>query len=398
MYRCIKVLYDRGNNIMSRESISENIKRRLYAESMGRCMNPECQKELFVGDGDIAEKAHIVPYCEGADNSYENLLILCPNCHTEFDKISKFNPEQVKGWKQTRKEELEKVFCRKFASFKELENVVAPLLYENKSIFENYYLNDEKKLWDKFEGKILINNKKLKLLLETNLDLIQRHREKDYSNLSYVYSFMAHVDEFEATRTDDEKNRKVLFPEELNSMFGVEPVNKSLLPSTESLECLIMKLIEQEKFEDVVLDDDNPYIKMKLGEKTETVFLQDTPRLRQIYYEYGCFRSLKVRLDSLIFALKYIKSRNINYKFINQDNLREVMIKGKKMIFVYEYCLSEAALQQLLPEEKSIIVNLHNWNGESCISQQAYEVAKEMNVVLFTMKGFYRYINEIRRK
>ena len=28
----------------------------------------------------------------------------------------------------------------------------------------------------------------------------------------------------------------------------------------------------------------------------------------------------------------------------------------------------------------------------------ADEVAKEMNVVLFTMKGFYRYINEIRRK
>ena len=50
-----------------------------------------------------------------------------------------------------------------------------------------------------------------------------------------------------------------------------------------------MKLIEQEKFEDVVLDDDNPYIKMKLGEKTVTVFLQDTHRLRQIYYEYGCF-------------------------------------------------------------------------------------------------------------
>ena len=216
-------------------------------------------------------------------------------------------------------------------------------------------MNDEKKLWDKFEGKILINNKKLKLLLETNLDLIQRHREKDYSNLSYVYSFMAHVDEFEATRTDDEKNRKVLFPEELNSMFGVEPVNKSLLPSTESLECLIMKLIEQEKFEDVVLDDDNPYIKMKIGEKTETVFLQDTPRLRQIYYEYGCFRSLKVRLDSLIFALKYIKSRNINYKFINQDNLREVMIKGKKMIFVYEYCLSEAAFNSYCQKKKVLL-------------------------------------------
>ena len=42
---------------MSRESISENIKRRLYAESMGRCMNPE-YKELFVGDGDIRKGTH----------------------------------------------------------------------------------------------------------------------------------------------------------------------------------------------------------------------------------------------------------------------------------------------------------------------------------------------------
>ena len=32
---------------MNREQINENIKRRLYAESMGRCMNPNCQKEFF---------------------------------------------------------------------------------------------------------------------------------------------------------------------------------------------------------------------------------------------------------------------------------------------------------------------------------------------------------------
>lgn len=117
-----------------------------------------------------------------------------------------------------------------------------------------------------------------------------------------------------------------------------------------------------------------------------------------MYYEYGCFRGLKVRLDSLIFALKYIKSRNLRYDFLEKSNLREIMIKGKKIVFVYEYCLGETALQQLLPEEDCIIVNLHNWNGESCISEQAYDLAKEMNVVLFTMKGFYRYINEIRRK
>lgn len=94
---------------MSRE-IAANVKRKLYAESMGRCMNPECHIELFQINGDIIEKAHIDPYCETADNSYENLVVLCPNCHTKFDKLHQFTPEEVLSWKQLRKAELEKIF------------------------------------------------------------------------------------------------------------------------------------------------------------------------------------------------------------------------------------------------------------------------------------------------
>lgn len=41
------------------------------------------------------------------------------------------------------------------------------------------------------------------------------------------------------------------------------------------------------------------------------------------------------------------------------------MVQGQKMTFVYEYCLSEAFLKQLTPEENSIIVNLHNWNEKT---------------------------------
>lgn len=41
---------------MSRKPIEENVKRRLFAESMGRCMNPNCRKELFESCGDIIEK------------------------------------------------------------------------------------------------------------------------------------------------------------------------------------------------------------------------------------------------------------------------------------------------------------------------------------------------------
>lgn len=174
---------------MNREKVSENVKRRLYAESMGRCMNPNCREDLFIGGGDIAEKAHITPYCETADNSYENLIILCPNCHKAFDKNSAFNPEEVKNWKQIRKEELEDFFSIEYATFDELKREAEPLLLENKMVYENYYLGDNKKLWNKFEAKILVNNRKLKNLFTNNLDLIQKHINRTYSNLEYIYQF-----------------------------------------------------------------------------------------------------------------------------------------------------------------------------------------------------------------
>ena len=125
---------------MNREKISENIKRRLYADSMGRCMNPNCRKDLFIGEGDIVEKAHITPYCDTADNSYENLIILCPNCHKAFDKNSAFSPAEVKNWKQIRKEELDIFFSIQYATFGELKKETEPLLLENKMIYEYYYL------------------------------------------------------------------------------------------------------------------------------------------------------------------------------------------------------------------------------------------------------------------
>lgn len=104
----------------------------------------------------------------------------------------------------------------------------------------------------------------------------------------------------------------------------------------------------------------------------------------------------KVRLKSLNYDLKYIRSRNVSFNFLSDSNLREITIQNTKLIFVYEYCLSQSELMRLAPEKNSIVVNLHNWNGESCISSQAYMLAKQMNVQLLTMGAFYGYINEIK--
>lgn len=380
---------------MNSRYIDESAKRKLYAESMGRCMNPNCQRELFCKNGDIIEKAHIDPYCKTADNSFENLILLCPSCHTDFDKNHAFTPEEVLGWKRTRGEELEKMFSKKYASFEELKKEVVPLLLENQTIFTTYYLKENKVLWDKFEATILSNNRKIKMLLSVNLDLIQCNQQKSHSNLAYIQTFMRHVDEFEATRIDEEKSREVLFPAEIDSMFGIAPVEDAILPSTESLENLIQRLKSQGKFETIVMGIERPYIQMK-EEKSIKVFLDDTPRLRQLYYNYNCFKRAKVRLESLNFALKYINSRKISFKFLDETNLREIMIYDKKLIFVYEYCLSQSDIIRLSPEENTVIINLHNWNGNSCISKQAYEMAAAMKVELLTMKAFYGYINKFR--
>lgn len=379
---------------MSR-TVREDIKRRLYAESMGRCMNPACKKELFTNNGDIIEKAHIIPYCDNVDNSYENLIILCPNCHTNFDKNFAFKKDEVKQWKNIRAKELDLFFSIRYSSFNELKDKVNPLLLENKTIYENYYLNGNKELWNKFEPKILVNNSKLKKILLTNLHLIQSYSEKNFSNLQLVHLFLTHIDEFEQSRLDKEKERQILFPREISSLFEVAPINDSFIPSVKSLELLISKLQNENKFIDIFLGIDEPYISIRNSHNQSHICLKDTPRLRQYYYDYKCYCRSNVRLDSLNFALKYIKSRGLNFKFYKYNNLREIEVKNKKIIFVYEYCLSKAFLECLCPSDNSTIVNLHNWNGPSCISKEAYEFANLINVKLLDMNMFYGYVNDL---
>ncbi|WP_407391743.1 HNH endonuclease signature motif containing protein [Carnobacterium jeotgali] len=381
---------------MSR-SININVERKIYAESMGRCMNPECKAELFKENGDIMEKAHINPYCDTKDNSYENLIILCPNCHTNFDKNGVFSVDEVEKWKQIRNDEFERFFSKEYDTFDELKSEVVPFLLHNQVIFKNYYLGNKKDLWDIFEGEILSNNRILRSTLEHNTKLIQNHSDESYSNLAIVRQFILHIDEFEVTRLSKEKTRHVLFPTEINSLFGIEPLKENfIIPSVESIESLIAALQTRDEFESIILGTDNPYIQVKKDSTTEKIYLNDTPKLRQLYYDNNSFRGVNVRFESLNFALKVIKSKGLNFKFSNLNNLKEITINGVKIVFIYEYCLSKVELLQLIPDEKSVVLNLHNWNGEGCISTEAYELAKEMKVRLLRMDEFYGYLDSIK--
>ncbi|MBP2100654.1 HNH endonuclease [Enterococcus rivorum] len=269
------------------------------------------------------------------------------------------------------------------------------MLLHNQTIFENYYLKSKRELWDISEGEILSNNRMLRNILKNNTKLIQNHFDENYSNLAIVQKFMLHIDEFEATRLSKERTRQVLFPTEINSLFGIEPLNQGFLPSVESIESLIVSLQNKGEFESIVLGTDNPYIQIKKDDISEKIYLYDIPRLRQMYYDNNCFRGTNVRFSSLNYALKVIKSRGLKFNFLDLNNLKEIVVNGVHIIFIYEYCLSKVELLQLSPKEKCVVLNLHNWNGEGCISAEAYELAEEMKVKLLTVDEFYRYLNNV---
>lgn len=78
---------------MARKPLDKDIKR-LYGLSAGCCNI--CKKQLFENDVHFGEMAHIIAHSSeknaprsngcGGDNSYDNLILLCPNCHTQVDQ------------------------------------------------------------------------------------------------------------------------------------------------------------------------------------------------------------------------------------------------------------------------------------------------------------------------
>ena len=63
----------------SRPPIPANLRRRVLVEAGHRCAIPTCryiQVDLH----------HIIPWTKRREHKYENLIALCPNCHTRADR------------------------------------------------------------------------------------------------------------------------------------------------------------------------------------------------------------------------------------------------------------------------------------------------------------------------
>lgn len=77
---------------MQRDTIPADIKRSVLVEAGHRCAIPTCRATT-------TEIAHIVPWADTHDDSFENLIALCPTCHTRFDQKKEIDRLSMKMYK-----------------------------------------------------------------------------------------------------------------------------------------------------------------------------------------------------------------------------------------------------------------------------------------------------------
>ncbi|NEA65341.1 HNH endonuclease signature motif containing protein [Streptomyces sp. SID12488] len=63
----------------NRPAMPRELERRILVEAGHRCAIPTCRATLV-------EIAHIEPWCKVLKHEFENLIALCPNCHTLFGR------------------------------------------------------------------------------------------------------------------------------------------------------------------------------------------------------------------------------------------------------------------------------------------------------------------------
>jgi len=207
--------------------------RRLFAASAGYCQNPACYLPLFADAAGqpfhIAEMAHI---CAANDDgpranqdlsvqargAFDNLILLCANCHTKVDKApGAFPDKMIQAWKREHANKLQKLFgATRFDSRAAARRAVEPFLSENYNIFNQYgphieaARNPESGAAEQWKRKmltgILPNSRRILAIVDTNRALLHQDERMP------LEQFRQHIDDLEAFHIEGLKQDASRFP------------------------------------------------------------------------------------------------------------------------------------------------------------------------------------------
>jgi hypothetical protein len=220
---------------------SAHTKLRLFADSAGYCQNPACNQPLFLDAGEknihIGEMAHVFAAADDGPRAnatltkaergrFENLILLCPKCHTIIDKAPEVYPDAIiLGWKQRHSERIAELFgVVEYPTREKARGAIDPLMAENRLVFEKYgpdndYRYDPEsslaRTWrTKMLSTILPNNRRIARILDAN-----RRHMADGEKLTMA-RFQQHISDLEARHVlDDPVAGAERFPAGMERIF-----------------------------------------------------------------------------------------------------------------------------------------------------------------------------------
>lgn len=391
----------------NRPPVHRNVERRLWSESMGYCMNPECTRYLMEFGSSVGEMAHIKANSEGGDTSFGNLILLCRICHKSIgdaqkqNDIGKLTEDKLREWKAERNREIKTRFQRRYKSFAELKDAVTHILQENGQIFDSYgpdsrnLTNTElHPLWRKFEPTIIANNTKLEAILVANRALLH------FSNQKIADRFVSHAREFINTRGDTHIARVNLFPKELLSVFGLAVVHRGYAPNVSALQNLITGLMSQGRF--IALDlAPHAILRYRDDDGSETcLHLGDRPHLDQTYFNGYCYtpHTTNMRLESLIFVAGWLHRQSVPWNIPDYQDLTTFVVNNTYRVkFLYEYTVTDIDMSDIEVTDNLLVVNLHNWNYGP-YSEKAIRYATTQGFKAFKQNEFFAFVHKLRRR
>lgn len=225
-------------------SISEKTIKLLWAEATGRCSFKECNTKL-TGVGSepytLGEMAHIKGAKKGSNrydptqsnlerNSYENLILLCPNHHTQIDKPENetiYTVEILLNMKKEHEQRLfEKLREEDFKNIDDVKSKIAILLAENYQAWFQYGPLSEKarrnphnleiyEIWKYQRLSVIVPNNRL------IANLLERYRSMfSLNNQSIISEFLIHFQSYEQWVHDDISYQSVTpFPENFKNII-----------------------------------------------------------------------------------------------------------------------------------------------------------------------------------
>ncbi len=224
-------------------SIAEKTKRLLLARSGGFCGNPACNADLYPlfenrEITNIEELAHIIGQSEdgprGDDilsieerDDFDNIILLCPTCHTKIDKFQHLFPvPTIREWKKSHENRIKGLFnSPKFENRVDARKEIEKLQIANKIVFDTFgpyskkaeenFLDTELEWEKKSINTIIPNNRRLKVIIENNYDLLTAGEKFIFEE------WKLHQESFEFNKLSGDKTSSlVIYPQSFNTILN----------------------------------------------------------------------------------------------------------------------------------------------------------------------------------